>query len=170
MKKLFVLTGLILLLSMPLNALGPSFGIKGGADLQMTEYDGVSDSQWWPSFGGVAEISFPMMPLSFRADLGYAWHSENDITFTDLSLGLAGKMNFAPPLSPIGFYLGAGPGMHIVSSDIEGSESENYFAIYAFGGAELKMMLNLFAEVGYSYLFPDEGSWSQVNLKAGMKF
>jgi hypothetical protein len=168
MKKLVLLVlpvMLLLLISLPAEALGPSFGLKGGMDMQMFG-NGESVSQWWPSFGGLVELSLPAVPIAFRGEAGYAWHIEEDITSSDMNVIVSGKYSISPPLSPLGFYLGAGPGLHIFK--VGDFDSESYFGIHAYAGLNIKMGLNILVEAGYGMIFPDAGSWNQLNLKLGM--
>jgi hypothetical protein len=47
-------------------------------------------------------------------------------------------------------------------------DSESYFGIHAYAGLNIKMGLNILVEAGYGMIFPDAGSWNQLNLKLGM--
>ncbi len=165
MKKCILIAVILLLASLPLNALLPSFGIKGGMDMQMFG-NGDTETEWWPSFGAFVELNLPMIPIAFRGEAGYAWHSQDEITSSDMNVIVSGKYSISPPLSPIGFYIGAGPGLHIFK--VGDLESENYFGAHVYTGLNIKMGLNLFLEGGYGMMFPEEGSWSQLNLKLGM--
>ncbi|MCK4528280.1 outer membrane beta-barrel protein [candidate division WOR-3 bacterium] len=166
MKKFMIVVLVVLSFSLPLKAFGPTFGIRGGMDMQIFG-NGTSESEWWPSFGALAELNLPLMPISFRGDVGYAFHTEEDVTSSDLSIIVSGKYSISPPLSPIGFYLGVGPGFHLLK--VGDLDSKSYFGAHVYAGLDLKMGLNVFVEGGYGMIFPDEGSWSQVVVRGGMR-
>ncbi|MCW4042394.1 MAG: outer membrane beta-barrel protein [Candidatus Bathyarchaeota archaeon] len=164
MKKYMLVVLFLLLATLPLNGLVSS-GIKGGVDMQMFG-NGNKETEWWSSFGMLAEFNLPVLPIAFRGEAGYAWHSENAITSSDLNIIISAKYSISPPLSPLGFYLGAGPGFHILKTgDLE---SENYFGVHIYTGLNLRMGVNLFVEGGYGIIFPEDGSWNQFNIKLGV--
>lgn len=177
MKKFMLIGVVLLVVSLPLHALGPSFGIKGGFDKQSFEDLPLfiktlppldcndSLSKGWASFGAIVELNIPLMPIGLRGEANYAWSSAMDTTASDMNAIISAKFIVSPPLSPIGFYLGAGPSLHILNW---GSESKNCFGAQIYTGLNLKMGLNLFLEGGYGIMFPEEGSWSQLSLKLGM--
>jgi hypothetical protein len=161
-------------ISIPVLALMPKFGLKVGADKQnfedITLFPAIyndSLSTWWPSIGALVEVSLPLMPFAIRGEADYARKSIGDSSLTDLCLTVSGKFSVSPPLSPLGFYLGAGPSLHILSWE---SESENIYGGQIYAGVNLKLGLNIFGEVGYGMMFPSDGSWSQINAKLGMYF
>ena len=164
MRQYILIVVFLLLGSLPLNALIAT-GLKGGMDYQMFG-NGETNSEWWPSFGIYAEINLPVLPIAFRGEAGYAWHSQDDITSSDMNVIISGKFSISPPLSPIGFYLGAGPGMHIFK--VGDLDSEVYFGAHVYTGLHIKMGLNILIEGGYGMMFPEEGSWNQLNLKLGL--
>lgn len=164
MKKYMLVVIFLLLATLPLNGLVSS-GIKAGVDMQMFGND-ETETQWWPSFGLLAEFNLPVLPIAFRGEAGYAWHSENDTTSSDMNIIISAKYSISPPLSPLGFYLGAGPGFHILKTgDLE---SESYFGVHIYTGLNLRMGVNLFVEGGYGIIFPEEDSWNQFNIKLGV--
>jgi len=175
MKKLLIVFLISFVFSIPSQALLPEFGLKVGYDKQSFENMGIiapvdyndSLSTWWPSVGALAEMSFPLLPFGLRGEASYAFRSVNDTTATDICLSVSGKFIVSPPLSPLGFYLGAGPSLHFLSW---GDESENIYGGQVYAGANLKLGLSVFGEVGYGKMFPSEGSWSQINVKFGMYF
>lgn len=166
MKKHIIIIILLVLCSLPLNGLISS-GIKGGTDYQMFGNE-ESIKEWWYSFGLLAELNFPILPIAVRGELSYAWHivSETNNTSSDMNFILSGKYSLSPPLMPIDFYIGAGPGLHIYK--IEEQDTKNYFGAHIYAGLGIKMGINIFAEAGYGMIFPEEGSWNQINLKVGM--
>jgi hypothetical protein len=175
MKKCTIIFLVIFVVSIPALALMPKFGLKVGVDKQsfenltlfpVTSYND-SLSEWWPSVGALVEISLPLMPFALRGEADYDRKSLGDSSATDLCLTVSGKFSVSPPLSPIGFYLGAGPSLHILSW--EGS-SENIYGAQVYAGVNLKLGLSIFGEVGYGMMFPSEGSWSQMNAKLGTYF
>ncbi len=168
MKNRIVIGILLVLFTLPLNGLIKS-GITGGTYYQMIGND-ESLKEWWYSFGLLAELNLPVLPLSARGELGYAWYIKNTTheTSSDMNFILSAKYSLTPPLMPIDFYLGAGPGLHIYK--VEGQETKNYFGVHIYSGLGIKMGMNVFAEAGFGMIFPEEGSWNQVNLKAGVIF
>lgn len=166
MKNRIIIGILLELFALPLNGLISS-GIKGDMNYQMF---GNDESEWWYSFGLLAELNFPILPLSARGELGYAWNIESgtNIVSSDMNFILSVKYTLTPPLMPIDFYLGAGPGLHIYK--VEEQETKNYFGAHIYSGLGIKMGMNIFAEAGFGMIFPEEGSWNQVNLKAGIMF
>lgn len=171
MKKYMLVVLFLLLATLPLNGLVSS-GIKAGVDMQMFG-NGNKETEWWPSFGLIAEFNLPVLPIAFRGEAGYAWHSENDTKSSDMNIIISAKYSISPPLLPIGFYLGVGPGLHIFK---EGEASDNIFGAHVYTGLNIKMGLNLIVEAGYGMLFlgedsqtyPDKSSLNQVNLKLGL--
>jgi hypothetical protein len=175
MKKYTIIFLLIFVSSIPVLALMPKFGLKVGMDKQSFEDltvfpdSSYNDSlgNWWPSIGALVEISLPLMPLALRGEADYDRKSLGDSSATDLGLTVSGKFSVSPPLSPLGFYLGAGPSLHILSWE---GTSENIYGAQLYAGVNLKLGLDIFGEVGYGIMFPSEGSWSQINAKFGMYF
>jgi hypothetical protein len=168
MKNRIIIGILLVLFTLPLNGLISS-GIKGGTTYQMFGND-ESFKEWWYSFGLLAELNFPVLPLSVRGELGYAWYIKTgrNIMYSDMNFTLSVKYTLTPPLMPIDFYLGAGPGLHIYK--VEEQETKNYFGAHIYSGLGIKMGMNIFAEAGFGMIFPEEGSWNQINLKAGLMF
>ncbi len=175
MKKFLIVFLVMFVISIPSLALMPKFGLKVGMDKQSFEdltlfpdstYND-SLSEWWPSIGVLVEISLPLMPLALRGEADYARKSVGDSSVTDLCLTVSGKFSVSPPLSPLGFYLGAGPSLHILSWE---GNSENIYGAQIYAGVNLKLGLSIFGEVGYGIMFPSEGSWSQINAKLGTYF
>ena len=168
MKNRIIIGILLVLFTLPLNGLISS-GLTGGTNYQMIGND-ESFKEWWYSFGILAELKFPVLPLSVRGDLCYSWYIKNitHVTSSDVNLILSAKYTLTPPLMPIDFYLGAGPGLHIYK--VGEQELENYFGAHIYSGLVIKMGMNIFAEAGFGMIFPEEGSWKQFNLKAGVMF
>ncbi len=183
MKKILIVFFVVFMISIPAWALLPEFGLKVGYDKQnfgYSELTGIvgpfdirSDppedllSVWWLSVGLVTDLNLPLLPFGLRGEASYAWKSVNDITASNICLAISGKFIFSPPLLPLGFYLGVGPTLNYLK---RGAGSENIYGAQVYAGANLKLGLNVFGEVGYGYMFPEEGSWSQINVKFGMYF
>lgn len=169
MKKFFTAVLLLMFVVTPLYALGPSFGIKGGIDNQsFSDYSNFNDdslSGMWPSFGGLIELNIPLTPISVRGAGNFSWSSIDTTSVSDMNVSVSGKFSISPPLMPVGFYLGAGPSLHVLNL---GENSNSNFGADFYTGLSLNLGINAFIEGGYSIMFPDSGSWSQINLKIGM--
>lgn len=175
MKRYMVLFLLIFVISVPSRALVPEFGVKLGIDNQkfenlelLNDYNyNDSLSKIWPSVGAFVKVDIPLLPFALRGEANYGWSAVGDSTATDLNIVVSGMFSVSPPLSPLGFYLGAGPSLHILRLE---SQSENIYGAQVYGGLDIKMGLDIFVEGGYAMMFPGEGSWNQFNAKLGMYF
>jgi len=166
------------------NAQKPSFGLKGGIISQTFGYADESESQTWPVFGGLIEFSSPGLPFAIRGDFGFSWHSEKDeyssLSHRDISIIAEGKYNKRIQESPIGFYFGAGPGLHLFNEEAKveyggysysDSESKTWIGLHFFGGIEYSSGFpTYFGEFGWGKIFPDNGSWSQFVFTGGICF
>jgi hypothetical protein len=107
-----------------------------------------------------------------------------EVTFRLVSLNGSAKYNISPPMSPIKPYVGAGLGMHFVSSsiDIPGvpyeipldtDYSESKTGAHALGGllASFPLFpLEFFAEGRYGVIFTEDGSTKATSIYAGLNF
>jgi hypothetical protein len=107
-----------------------------------------------------------------------------DITFRHVSLRASAKYNISPPLSPIKPYVGAGLGMHFLSStiDIPGTQyvipldedySESKTGAHALGGVLVSLPvfpLEFFAEGRYGVIFTEDESIEDTSIYAGANF
>ncbi len=166
MKK-FALCLILLLVSVPLSAgiLGLSAGITGGVELWNTEGSGT---QTFTGIGLTATISPPILPISIRGGLEYAWKSyPGDVKLTDIIILLGLERSIAPPFSPASLYLGIGGEMSTVGNGQDESVTDFGFLIY--GGINLSMgMMAVFAETGYGMIFADP-NYTHIPIRGGIK-
>jgi len=147
-------------------------------------------------FGGHIKIgTLPIIDLEASAeyaqkkyDIGISIPEVQDlsgeVTFRIVSLRASAKYHISPPLSPIKPYLGAGLGMHLMTStiDIPGTQytiplnedySESKTGAHALGGVLLSLPLfplEFFAEGRYGVIFTGDGSTKSTSLYAGATF
>ncbi len=107
-----------------------------------------------------------------------------DVTFRTVSLRGSAKYNISPPLSPIKPYVGAGLGMHFVSSSVsitglpyeiplDTDYSETRTGAHALGGLLVSLPLfplEFFAEGRYGVIFAEGGSTKSTSIYAGVTF
>ncbi len=166
----------------------PRFGFKGGVVFNTSD-NGSSKSETWPIIGGLIELSLPlpMIPFALRTEVEFSWHTEEkiwDLGEEIVHITISGrdiKVNFGYKntwyiLSPIEFYTGAAPEIHICSAEVKvngetNSELDTWIGFHLFGGMECSIRgPTFFGEVGWGVIFPDEGSWSQFVFAGGVKF
>jgi hypothetical protein len=118
------------------------------------------------------------IPIPQAEDLGA------EVTFRLVSLRASAKYSFSPPLSPIKPYVGAGLGMHLMTStiDVPGTEyvipleedySESKTGAHALGGVLLSfpvLPFEVFAEGRYGVIFTEDESVKATSLYAGLNF
>ena len=147
-------------------------------------------------FGGHLKIgTLPIIDLEASAeyaqkkyDIGISIPQVQDlsgeVTFRIVSLRASAKYHISPSLSPIKPYLGAGLGMHRMTStiDIPGIQypiplDDDYSAsktgAHALGGVLLSLPLfpiEFFAEGRYGAIFTEGGSTRSTSLYAGATF
>ncbi len=119
-----------------------------------------------------------VIPIPQVEDLG------GEVTFRIVSLRASAKYSFSPPLSPIKPYVGAGLGMHLMSStiDLPGTDyvipldedySESKTGAHALGGVLLSfpvLPFEIFAEGRYGVIFTEDESVKATSLYAGLNF
>jgi hypothetical protein len=107
-----------------------------------------------------------------------------DVTFRVVSLRGSAKYNISPPMSPIKPYVGAGLGMHFMTStiDVPGTQytiplnedySETRTGAHALGGLLVSLPLfpfEFFAEGRYGVIFAEGGSTKSTSIYAGVTF
>lgn len=172
MKK-FALCLVLLLISMPLFAIGTGIGIGVTGGIEMMVPDS-GETENFMAIGGIVDFSLPGIPIGLRGGFEYAWKSDSlpivgDVTYTDMLILLAGQYNVILPGAPMSFYIGVGGEMVMAGSNIEGSESETNFGILGYAGACYNMgKIGIFAEVGYGMIFSDP-SMTHIPIRGGLK-
>ena len=118
------------------------------------------------------------IPIPQVEDLG------GEVTFRIVSLRASAKYSISPPLSPIKPYVGAGLGMHLMTStiDLPGTQytiplnedySESKTGAHALGGVLLSfpvLPFEVFAEGRYGVIFAEGESVKATSLYAGLNF
>jgi hypothetical protein len=167
MKK-FAVCSILLLMSMPLFALGTgiSIGVTGGVEMMM---DG-GDSQNWPAIGATLNFSLPGIPVGIRGGAEYAWKSyPGDITASDILIFLGGQYNISIPMAPVSFYIGAGGELSMANSGEVGAETANDFGVMGLAGVNFSTgMTSIFVESGLGFIFSDP-SGKHVPIRGGIK-
>jgi hypothetical protein len=170
MKK-FAVCSLLLMMSIPLFALGTGIGIGayGGVEMMISSAEGA-ETENFPAIGGVIDFSLPGIPIGLRGGFEYAWKSlPGDITATDMLILLAGQYNVVLPGAPMSFYLGAGGELAMGNSGAPDAETQNDFGFLGYAGACYNMgTLGIFAEVGYGMIFTDP-STTHIPIRGGIK-
>jgi hypothetical protein len=177
MKK-FALCFILLLVSLPLSAgiLGLSAGVTGGIENWKLDVEG-EETQSLNAVGLTATFSPPIIPLSIRGDVEYAWTNvetpAGDVKLSDVFILLGLEYSIAPPFFPLSLYIGAGyeistiGGEYLDYLDYE-EATDNGFLIY--GGLNLSLgPLGVFAETGYGTIFAEEGNITHVPIRGGIK-
>lgn len=109
---------------------------------------------------------------------------EADVTYHHVSLNGSAKYNLSVAISPIKPYLGAGLGMHFMSSSVnlpgvayeiplDTDYSESKTGAHVLGGLLLSFPLfplELFAEGRYSVIFTEDESSKETSLYGGFTF
>ena len=136
------------------------------------------------TYGFGAEVGFgDVVPnVSFMLEISYWNKSYNDPVFTtweysfsDLSLGISGRYEYAA--APDAFYpfVGAGLGTHILSTSADIgfgsiSVSDTKFGAHAFGGFRVPVapVLDFFMEARYTMVSPDYlSAWGGIQYNFG---
>jgi len=172
---------------------GLGFGIRAGTTKLEDPNTGESFDTM-TMFGGHLKIgTLPIIDLEASAeyaqkkyDIGISIPQADDlngeVTFRIVSLRASAKYSISPPLSPIKPYIGAGLGMHLMSStiDLPGTQytiplnedySESKTGAHALGGVLLSfpvLPFEIFAEGRYGVIFAEGESVKATSLYAGL--
>lgn len=172
---------------------GLGFGVRAGI-MSLDDPNTEEDLNGMTMFGAHLKIgTLPIVDL--EASVEYAQKKydldipidgvpdlSGEVTFRHVSLKGSAKYNFSPPVSPIKPYVGAGLGMHFLSStiDIPGTQyvipldedySESKTGMHALGGILLSLPLfpvEFFAEGRYGIIFTGDESTKASSLYGGL--
>jgi opacity protein-like surface antigen len=174
---------------------GLGFGVRAGTTKLEDPNTGESFDAM-AMFGGHLKIgTLPIIDLEASAeyaqkkyDIGISIPQADDfsgeVTFRIVSLNASAKYSISPPLSPIKPYVGAGLGMHLMTStiDLPGTQytiplnedySESKTGAHALGGVLLTFPVipfEIFAEGRYGVIFTEDESVKATSLYAGLNF
>jgi hypothetical protein len=193
---------LVLLVSMLFFGLGSSealtglgFGVRAGTTKLEDPNTGESFDAM-TMFGGHIKVgTLPIIDLEANAEYAQKKYDiqiplpevedlSGEVTFRIVSLRASAKYHFSPPLSPLKPYVGAGLGMHLMTStiDLPGTQytiplnedySESKTGVHALGGLLLSFPVipfEVFAEGRYSVIFAENGSIGATSLYGGFIF
>jgi opacity protein-like surface antigen len=169
-KVIAVLLPAVLVVALASGAFG-MMGLDVGAHAGYANYSAGDASNGGLDIGVNANLSVPLL-FSFQIFAEYFTYSEStegsdpaiETSFTDIPIGIHMMYAVSIPGSPIKPYVGAGPSIHIMSSEVtglgvtDGDESSTEFGIGGVGGVEYKFMpkLALFFELRDHYIFTSE--------------
>jgi hypothetical protein len=172
---------------------GLGFGVRAG----MTKLEDPNTGESFDAmtmFGGHLKIgTLPIIDLEASAEYAQKKYDitipeiedlSGEVTFRIVSLRASAKYSISPPLSPIKPYVGAGLGMHLMTStiDLPGTDytvpinedySESKTGAHALGGVLLTFPIlpfEIFAEGRYSVIFAENESVKATSLYAGLNF
>jgi len=120
-------------------------------------------------FGAEIGLGVPVPQLNFALEANYWNKSYTDpvfttweLDFTDINVGVSGKYDLMTAPTPFCPYVGAGVGVHFVSSSIDigfgsVSASDTKFGAHTFGGIRFPVapVVDLFVEARYTWVNPD---------------
>jgi len=120
-------------------------------------------------FGAEIGLGVPVQYVDFSLEANYWNKSYTDpifttweLNFTDINVGFSGKYNITVAPNTFCPYVGAGAGVHFISSSIDigfGSISltDTKFGAHAFGGFAVPIapVVDFFAEARYTVVNPD---------------
>jgi hypothetical protein len=129
-----------------------------------------------------ASVEYAQKKYDFNVPVPQVQDVWAEVTFRHVSLKGAAKYSFSPPMSPIKPYVGAGLGMHFLSStiDVPGTQyvipldedySESKTGAHALGGILLSLPLfplEFFAEGRYGVIFTGDESTKATSLYGGL--
>ena len=174
---------------------GLGFGIRAGTTKLEDPNTGESFDTM-TMFGGHLKIgTLPIIDLEASAEYAQKKYDitvpipevedlSGEVTFRIVSLRASAKYSISPPLSPIKPYVGAGLGMHLMTStiDLPGTQytiplnedySESKTGAHALGGVLLSFPVipfEVFAEGRYGVIFAENESIKVTSLYAGLNF
>ena len=165
---MFLLSGVIVLAvaSSAFGMMGLAVGAHGG----YANYSAGEASNGGMDIGVNANVSVPFI-ISFQVFAEYFTYSEStegpgpvvETKFTDIPIGLHMMYAISIPGSPIKPYVGAGPSIHLMKSEVTGlgtdsDESSTEFGIGGVGGVEYKFMpkLSVFFELRDHFILTKE--------------
>ncbi|HEX5831301.1 MAG TPA: outer membrane beta-barrel protein [Gemmatimonadaceae bacterium] len=164
-----------------LSAAGHRFGIAGGAALPNGDFGDLANTGW--DIGGQYSFTPPVLPIGFRAELGYSRYGVKEEFMpsgVDANIGiLQGVANAVwSPVGALGVapYVIGGVGMYNVkvSAEADGaSASEDETKVGLNGGAGIRFPLGGmrgFAEVRYHSIFTEEENMTFIPLRFGIEF
>jgi outer membrane protein W len=169
MKPGVLLLSVVLMLALASTAFG-MMGLAVGAHGGYANYSAGDASNGGLDIGVNANLSVPFV-MSFQVFAEYFTYSEStegpgpvvETKFTDIPIGLHMMYAISIPGSPIKPYVGAGPSIHLMKSEVtglgtDGDDSSTKFGIGGVGGVEYKFMpkLLLFFELRDHYIFTSE--------------
>jgi|GEM_PF-2505578 len=165
-----ILLSAVLVLALA-SAASAIMGLAVGAHGGYANYSAGDASNGGLDIGVNANLSVPLL-FSFQVFAEYFTYSEStegpgqviETSFTDIPIGIHMMYGISIPGSPIKPYVGVGPSIHIMSSEVtglgvtDGDESSTRFGIGGVGGVEYKFMpkLALFFELRDHYIFTSE--------------
>lgn len=120
-------------------------------------------------FGAEVGLGVPIPNVNFAVEANYWNKSYNDpvfttweLNFTDINVGVSGKYDFTVAPNSFYPYLGAGIGVHFLSSSVDigfgsVSASDTKFGAHTFGGVRVPVapVVDLFVEARYTWVSPD---------------
>jgi len=174
---------------------GLGFGVRAGL-MSLDDPNTEEDVEEMTMLGAHLKIgTLPIIDLEASAEYAQkkydidipipgAQDISGDVTFRIVSLRGSAKYNFSPPMIPIKPYVGAGLGMHFVTStiDIPGTQyvipinedySESKAGAHALGGVLVSLPLfplEVFAEGRYGIIFTEDESVKETSIYAGLTF
>jgi len=172
---------------------GLGFGVRAGTTKLEDPNTGDSGDAM-TMFGGHLKIgTLPIIDLEASAEYAQKKYDfaipqvddfTGEVTFRIVSLRASAKYSISPPLSPIKPYVGAGLGMHLMTStiDLPGTDyvipldedySESKTGAHALGGVLLSfpvLPFEIFAEGRYGVIFTEDESVKATSLYAGLNF
>lgn len=172
-----------------------SFGVSGGALVPLGDFGRSAKTGY--VVDGLVALRVPTLPVSFRAEVGYARNDLKAGVFDDFgntgganvsaySRMLFGTANvilpFAPPASPVRPYLIGGVGVYNVrvtgtvslpgqGSVTANSPSQSKFGLNGGAGVEIPLSgISVFGEVRYTSVFTQNGNTNFLPIKVGVRF
>ncbi|MBK6734075.1 MAG: outer membrane beta-barrel protein [bacterium] len=158
-----------------------NIGFRGlGANVALVDIQAGSTI----GFGGMVDLGYISENIRLEAnidlwskswDAGYDYYYEESLkwSLSDVAIGGTAKYELGEVGAPARWYVGAGLGMHFLSSEISGggesdSVSDSRIGIDLLGGVNInsEARTSYFAELRYRTVW----DWTQTCVRAGVKF